>query len=121
MNVVDFATNFTIMASDMAAMVARLQLDPAVLEPSGAVPWIIIDFLFGFLLVFTYAAMRPRFGPGAKTAVIAGLGPWLAVTFVLYGFAAIGIFEMGMFLKGSACALVSTLVGSVAGAAVYKE
>jgi hypothetical protein len=33
---------------------------------------------FGFLAAFLYAAMRPRFGPGPRTALVAGFTLWLA-------------------------------------------
>ena len=104
-------------------MVSRLHLDPAVLEPTvaGILPWVTVDFLMGIVLVFTYAAMRPRFGAGAKTAIIAGLTLYLAVTVVLSGFLAMGVFTHGMFVRSSACALVSVMAGSLAGCAVYKE
>jgi len=37
-------------------------------------------FLFlGMLMTFWYAAIRPRFGPGPKTAAIAALAVWLIV------------------------------------------
>ena len=122
MNIIDMATSLLILVNDIKAGLERLHLNPAVMDSfSGAVPWIAVDFLSGILLVFTYAAMRPRFGPGPKTAVIAGLTLYLAITLVLYGFASIGIFTMGLFLKSSVCALVSTLVGALAGSAVYKE
>jgi len=43
-------------------------LNPALVESaeSGgmAVAFVVIDLLFGILLVWTYAAMRPRFGAG---------------------------------------------------------
>ena len=32
--------------------------------------------LFGMIVVWLYAAMRPRFGPGPKTAILAGLAVW---------------------------------------------
>jgi hypothetical protein len=122
MNVIDMATNFTILKADMEAMVTRLHLDPTLMtSPTGIATWVVIDFVFGILLVFTYAAVRPRFGPGPKTAVVAGVTLYLAVTAVLYGFATMGVFTLDLFVKSSACALVSTLAGSLAGAAVYKE
>jgi hypothetical protein len=37
-------------------------------------------FLFlGMLMTFWYAAIRPRFGPGPKTAAIAALAVWLII------------------------------------------
>ena len=41
------------------------------------VAWLII---FGIVIVWLYAAIRPRFGSGVKTAVYAGLAAWF-----LYG------------------------------------
>ena len=67
---------------------------------SAAAPWIVIDFLFGILIVWTYAAMRPRFGPGPKTALIAGITLYLAVTTVLYGFTSMGMMSIRAFARG---------------------
>jgi hypothetical protein len=86
-----------------------------------AATWIVVDFMMGLLLVSTYAAMRPRFGAGPKTAVLAGLALWFAVTVVLFGFTQMGVFSMALFVKGSTCALINTVVASIVGAAVYKE
>ena len=50
-------------------MLARLGVSESAVQS-----WIRVfaaaDFMWGFLLVFTYAAIRPRFGPGPKTAII---------------------------------------------------
>ena len=122
MNVGDFLINTQILAADNTAFLKRLNLDPAVMESlSGMLPWIVVDFLMGVLLVWTYAAIRPRFGPGVSTAIIAALIPFLAVTLVLAGFTSMGVFTTGMFIKGSIAALVNTSIGSVAGAWVYTE
>src|SRR5262249_10851168 len=40
-------------------------------------------FWFGIVGVFLYAAMRPRFGPGPKTAIIAALTLILSVGYVM--------------------------------------
>ena len=121
-NVIDLFSNFVIMRSDMQAMIDRLHLDPALLESVPvAVAWIVVDFLMGLLLVFTYAAMRPRFAPGPGTAIIAGLTLYLAVTFVMFGLSVMGLMTMALFVKSSACALVSVLAASLAGAALYRE
>ena len=121
-NVFDMLWNYTILAGDMKDMIDRMHLDPAIMTDfSKAIPWIVIDFVIGLLVVWTYAAMRPRLGAGPKTAVLAGLVPWVGITAVLCGFTSIGVFTMGMFIKSSGLAIVSTVVGSIAGAWVYKE
>src|SRR5262245_36995855 len=102
MNALDMTWNFTVLAADNAAMATRLNLNPAIATDfSYAVPWIIIDFIGGLLLVFTYAGFRPRFGPGPKTAILAAFIPWLAVTSVLCGFGALGVFDEAMLIRGS--------------------
>jgi hypothetical protein len=40
---------------------------------------------------------------------------------VLFGFTQMGVFSMALFVKGSTCALINTVVASIVGAAVYKE
>jgi len=121
-NAIDFVTNTYILASDMAAWAPTRNLDPAAMNSGPvAATWIVVDFIMGLLLVFTYAAMRPRLGAGPKTAMFAGLALWFAVTLVLFGFTQMGVFSMALFVKGSIAALINTLAASVAGAAVYKE
>jgi hypothetical protein len=46
----------------------------AALEPS--IPFTAALFLVGFVAVWVYAAIRPRFGPGVRTACYAGLVVW---------------------------------------------
>jgi len=121
-NVFDFTVNMFVLAEDYAANTTRLGLDPAAAEaPATIAAWVAVDFLLGLLVVWTYASIRPRHGPGPKTAVLAGLVPYLAITFVLYGFTSMGYFEPSMFWKATAIQIVGLIVGSVAGAAVYKE
>src|SRR5712691_7867613 len=38
----------------------------------------IIGLVYGILMVWLYAAIRPRYGAGPKTAVCAGLAVWAA-------------------------------------------
>ena len=40
---------------------------------------IAITFVLGIVIVLGYAAIRPRFGPGPKTAIIAALFAWFGV------------------------------------------
>jgi hypothetical protein len=120
MNAVDFAGQM-LLKDDMSQMVDRLGLDPSVLEPANALPWVAVDFVYGILLVLNYAAMRPRFGPGPKTALLAGFMLYGAVTVMLYGFMTMGVFTDAMFVKGSACAAVGTALASLVGGWMYRE
>jgi len=121
-NAIDFVTNTYVLGADMQAWAASHNIDQATLT-SGTVAgsWAAVDFIYGLLIVFTYAAMRPRFGAGVRTAIIAGLVVFLAPTIVLFGFTQMGMLTMPMFVKGAIGAVVSSLAAALAGAAVYKE
>lgn len=121
-NVLDVAAGLTILLESNNANAQRLNLDPAVVNSTAAmVTWIVADFLYGLLIVFTYAAMRPRFGPGPKTAVIAGLTLYAAITIILAGFLSVGMFMEAGFIKNAAVSLVVTIIASLVGGALYRE
>ena len=119
-NALDFAINTYLMADEMADMTQRLNLNMAAVEASTTT-WIIVDFIWGLLLVFAYAAMRPRFGAGPRTAVISGLTLWLGVTAVFAGLMAMGLYTQQAYIKASALSIVSTLIPSLVGGYLYKE
>jgi hypothetical protein len=121
-NVIDFVTNTYILAEDWAAFAVARNLDPAAFTSAPvAVTWVVVDFLFGILLVWTYAAIRPRFGPGPKTAICGGLLLYVATSAVVFGFAMMGVLPMAAFVKGSVCVLISTVAASLTGASIYRE
>ena len=123
LNVCDIVGGMYLFMDDQKELVSRLHLDPAVLnmDMAHALPWIVIDFIVGILLVLAYAMVRPRFGPGPKTALTSGLLLYGVVTVIMYGFTKMGIFTTSGFVKMSIFYAVVWLVGSVVGAALYKE
>ncbi len=83
---------------------------------------IAITFVLGIVIVLGYAAIRPRFGPGPKTAIIAGLFAWFGV--IVYGQMiglALGIEPGNVFAITVGWELVEYLLAAFAGAALYKE
>jgi hypothetical protein len=121
-NVCDTVWGFTVMQADMAEMAKKLGTSPeAMMSMSGILPWILVDFVVGLVLVWNYAAIRARFGPGPKTALVAALPPFVAVTAVLYGFTSMGVMTPGAYTRGTLTALVSVMLASLAGAYFYKE
>ena len=119
-NVLDFLINKYLMVSEATDMMQRLNLKPDQVESSWMM-WTAVDFIYGFILVFTYAAMRPRFGPGPRTATIAALSYWLAFTAVFAGLMSMGIYTQQAFIKNSALSVVSSIVPAMVGAWLYKE
>jgi len=76
----------------------------------------------GMLMVWLYAAMRPRFGPGPKTAICAGLVIW-ATAYALGSAASVflHLIPVGLMAIALAVGLVETMIAGVAGAYFYKE
>ena len=121
-NICDNISNGILLTDDMNRMTSRLNLDPDVVSSQGVfVTWVVVDFIYAFLIVWTYAAVRPRLGPGPKTAIIAGLILWGGITAVLLGYQQMGVFTFDSFLKSAGLLALSTILASLAGGAVYKE
>src|SRR5207253_3004811 len=79
-------------------------------------------FLVGIFAVWLYAAIRPRYGAGPRTALCAGSAVWglgyllaSVTTFVLH------LFPRHLMAIGLAVGLVEVLVGTLAGAWFYRE
>ena len=84
--------------------------------------FVIITLVLGIVLVLGYAAIRPRFGAGPKTAIIAGLFAWFGV--VVYGnimAAALGMIPTNMLAMVLGWEIVEYLLAALVGAALYKE
>ena len=83
---------------------------------------IALSLLSGMTLVFLYAAMRPRFGRGPRTAVIAGVVMWVgAYLFSLAGYAMIGLYPPSMLVTWGFIGLAEMVTAAVVGAWVYRE
>jgi hypothetical protein len=81
-----------------------------------------LTFVMGIVLVLGYACIRPRLGPGLKTAIIAGLFAWFGVycysgliNGVLFGI------PMNSIIIVIVWGLVEYALAAVAGAWLYKE
>ena len=84
--------------------------------------FIAVGFVMGVALVWLYAAVRPRFGPGPKTAVIVGIFFWLVAYFLpLLGDNLMGIMPTSMMIAGSSWGLVEICIAAVAGGWIYSE
>jgi hypothetical protein len=82
--------------------------------------WIIWSFVLGIVAVWLYAAIRPRYGPGAGTAVKAGLAVWI-LAFLL---STVAMTNMGLFPFNAVAfvwTLVEAILATVVGAWLYRE
>jgi hypothetical protein len=118
-NVFEYVLNTFVWAEQGNEALAKLGLTP----PGGAqITWfLVMGFLFGIVLVFAYAAMRPRFGASVKTALIAGGTLWLAGLPQAISQSILGIMPANLAIMGIVAVLVETEVAAIAGAWLYKE
>ena len=119
LNIVDYVFWGVIYAKDFEAALQATGRPPS----SSMVPvWIILDFLYGIALVYLYAAIRPRFGPGPATAVHAGLYLWVVIgLFHTIGEAPLGFLPMRLYVLGTIVGLIILPIAAVAGAKFYRE
>ena len=83
---------------------------------------IIVTFLLGTLIVWWYAAIRPRFGPGPKTAALVGFAFWLTASPVQIFVGGYVIqWPVRLLVTVTAIHLIQTVAAAVAGAWLYKE
>jgi hypothetical protein len=122
MNVVDAVTNGVILAARWAEETRRLGIDmsPAA-ESRSLAGWVTFDFLCGIALVWLYASIRPRYGPGPKTAVIGGIALWLITHLAFAAWWFTGLYSFGVVAASTAGGLVAAVAGALAGCALYKE
>ena len=76
----------------------------------------------GILAVWLYSTIRPRYGAGPKTAVVAGLAVWiLNVLLPAITLGETGLYPAYVLVIESLTSLVRYIVATLAGAWVYKE
>src|SRR5256885_15237290 len=122
LNGVDFISNY--------ALAARMNAEADAFKPglsaqmstsSSILSYIIMDFALGIALVWTYAAVRPRFGPGPRTAVFVAILFWLLALIFYSGYRQMGMMSPGLWWTMAFVGLVNFLLASWAGAKVYSE
>src|ERR1041384_3811829 len=81
-----------------------------------------ITFILGIVMILGYAAIRPRFGPGPKTAIITALFAWFGVYLYqnVIGFG-LGMVPAKLVVIALAWGLVEYILATLVGAALYTE
>lgn len=123
MNAIDFVTNTYILGARMKAETDAFKpgLSDQMMEGSAIAIYIIMDFVLGIALVWTYAAIRPRFGPGIKTATYAALLFWILAGIFLSGYMHMGMMSSGLWWTFAFLGLVNFMLSAWAGAKFYTE
>jgi hypothetical protein len=119
-NVSEFILNMVVMGADMNRAMTRVNLPPV--GGQAITVFVVLGFALGIGTIWLYAAIRPRYGAGPKTALCAGAAVW----FFAYFYSGVGMLVMGMFpgrmmAVGMMWGLAEVLLASVAGASLYSE
>jgi hypothetical protein len=121
MNIGEFLLNGVFLAEPMKEEFSRLGLPP---EPSGKTisVWVLLTFILGIAIVYIYAMIRPRSGPGLRSALWAGLIAWFFVYFYVgLSYHAMGLWSMGLTVIAMVWGLFEYTIGAIAGAWLYRE
>ena len=123
MNIIDFVVNKYILGARMMAESEAFKPGMSASMMSGSVmaSYIIMDLVLGFALVWTYAAIRPRFGPGLKTATYVAVLFWILAGIFLSGYLHMGMMSTGLWLTFAFFGLVNFWVSAWVGARLYSE
>jgi hypothetical protein len=84
--------------------------------------WALMCLISGAVGVWIYACMRARYGAGPKTALLAGLAVWLVSKLcVALDFMALGLLPGPIVAGQMIGGLVSIMLATLAGAALYRD
>ena len=123
MNIGEFVLHTQVLAQETVDLYKRVNI-PMVEDGMAILQLVLVTFAMGIAAVWTYAAIRPRFGAGPGTAVCAGLAVWFmayvnASVYLHSGY--LNIFTAKLAWLPTAWGLVEIPLATVIGAWLYKE
>ena len=121
-NIVEFLVNGLFLEQAWADVMRSLGKAGGPPTAAQIVMFNVWGFAMGILAVWLYAAMRPRFGQGPKTAVIAAAFMWLA-GYVLSMIPPVmmDLFPPWLMGIGIAVGFLEIILGTLAGAKMYRD
>ena len=118
-NIYEYFLNGVVLAKDMEAAISALGRQ---MSPGALAMFIAWGFLVGIFAIWLYAAIRPRYGAGPKTAACAGAAVWgLGYLLAAVTPLALHLFARRLMAIGLAVGLVEVIIGTIAGAWLYRE
>ncbi len=120
LNVGDYLLNGMVLMDEWKAAMDALELDPV--SSSTIIMLVLLDLALGIVAVWLYAAFRPRFGPGPRTALTAGFVLWL-LSSALYtvGNSLTPVWPASLMMTSTVFLLFLAPLATMAGAFFYKE
>jgi hypothetical protein len=123
MTVIGFISNMFILGARMKAESDAFKpgLADQMMQGPAVITSIVMNLILGIALVWTYAAIRPRFGPGLKTATYVAVLFWILAGIFYSGYMHMGMMSAGLWWSFAFVGLVNFLLSAWAGAKLYSE
>ena len=119
-NISEYILNEPVLGAQMAASLTAHNLPP--IGGNAIAVFVVLGFVLGLVLVWLYAAIRPRFGAGPRTAAIAGVIVWFLDYFCgAIGFGALGLFSQRVILIALVWGLIELVLAALVGGRFYSE
>ena len=119
-DIFEFVLNGWYLAGQWTSVMASLNRAPV--GTNAIIAFNIVGLFTGVAAVWTYAAIRPRFGIGPGTAFIAALLTWITAYVLSDAAPAImGIFPLRIVGTMIGVGLVEIVVATMVGAYLYRE
>lgn len=111
-----------LLSADWQAVYSNLGASPPTEHVVHMAYFVAFELGRGLVSMFVYVMTRSHFGPGPKTAALAGVVAWFA--FSVTGpaqFIPLEFFSNALWAKVVAFQLVTSILAAIAGAALYKD
>ena len=84
--------------------------------------FLVTTVIVGILMVYLYAALRPRFGPGPATAIKTGVLVWLLTyAYSAVFFVGVGVNSMTLAVIGVVWTFFECVIAALVGGYLYSE
>lgn len=124
MNILDFVIHMMLtdrLTAELNGFQPGLGDSMGTMSTNVMVGFVIMDLVIGMLLAYTYAAVRPRLGPGPKAAIIVALMYWIFGSIMNSAFLVMGMMSRSLWLTYGLIYLVCLIIASLVAGALYKE
>src|ERR1035437_2531597 len=117
--VIDYLVNGVWLASRWTAQTAKLNPSLDMMSTNSTIGYVVVDIILAMMIVWLYAAMRPRFGPGARTAMLAALYVWAIAAAFNSMFVVSGMYSLKLVCVSLAGTFLGMLAAGYIGGMMY--
>jgi hypothetical protein len=120
LNIIDYLVNGVWLAPQWLAAASKLNGANA-MAGNAIAGYVGGDFIFAIMIVWIYAAIRARYGPGPGTGIKASLAVWVVTAVFACQSILQGLYPTSLVCTSSVCTLVGMLGAGYVGGTLYKE